>query len=66
MTPKNTTTNMAEEKWSTQKIKSRIEENELDLSLCGISKVPVLNLVMLSIIFFICCYHFKVHQICMI
>ncbi|XP_066936860.1 leucine-rich repeat-containing protein 59-like [Clytia hemisphaerica] len=36
---------MADEKWSTQKIKSRIEENELDLSLCGISKVPVLNLL---------------------
>lgn len=37
---------MAEESaWTKQKIKSRIEENELDLSLCGISKVPVQNLV---------------------
>ena len=47
----NTTTNMADDSsWSKQKVKSRIEENELDLSLCGISKVPVLSLVNLCII----------------
>jgi len=45
---------MAEETaWSKQKIKSRIEENELDLSLCGISKVPLQNMVLIS------CFTFK-------
>lgn len=27
--------------WTKEKIKERIDENELDLSLCQISKVPV-------------------------
>ncbi|XP_057312829.1 leucine-rich repeat-containing protein 59-like isoform X1 [Hydractinia symbiolongicarpus] len=37
---------MAEEKlWTREKIKSKIEDNELDLSLCGISKVPVKDML---------------------
>merc|ERR1711962_201643 len=31
--------------WTKEKIKERIEENELDLSLCNISKVPVIQLM---------------------
>lgn len=37
---------MADEKlWTREKIKSKIEDNELDLSLCGISKVPVKDML---------------------
>lgn len=32
---------LQEKAWSKERIKARIEENELDLSLCSISKVPV-------------------------
>merc|ERR1712002_603326 len=31
--------------WTKEKIKERIDENELDLSLCNISKVPVIQLM---------------------
>jgi len=31
--------------WSREKIKERIEDNELDLSLCGISKIPVIHII---------------------
>ena len=34
-----------EKNWTKEKIKERIEENELDLSLCNISKVPVIQLM---------------------
>lgn len=40
---------MADDKsWTKEKIKSRIDGNELDLSLCGISKVPVNSLLPFS------------------
>lgn len=39
-----------ERAWNKEKIKARIEGNELDLSLCSISKVPVNFIV--SITFF--------------
>lgn len=35
----------AEKVWSREKIKERIEENELDLSLCSISKIPVIHMI---------------------
>ena len=48
---------MADDKsWTKEKIKERIDENELDLSLCQISKVPVkfmvITLLLLKLSFF--------------
>lgn len=38
----------AEKVWTREKIKERIEENELDLSLCSISKIPVAHILPFS------------------
>ena len=48
---------MADDKsWTKEKIKERLDENELDLSLCQISKVPVkfmvITLSLLKLSFF--------------